>query len=58
LRNLRISAGLRSGSGAADVTAGGEVSGRLLVELRSGQTQARANLGLSGNIRDGLALKR
>jgi hypothetical protein len=58
LRNLRISAGLMSGTGAAEVAANGEISGRMLVELRSGSTQARSSLVLSGSTKDGLVLKR
>ena len=58
LRNLRIAGGLMSASGAAEVGVTGETTGRVQLELRSGPTQSRASLALSGNVKDGLQLKR
>ena len=58
LRNLRIAGGLMSASGAAEVGVTGETTGRIQLELRSGPTQSRASLALSGNVKDGLQLKR
>ena len=57
-RNLRLSAGAMSATGAVEIGATGEANGRLQVELRSGSSQARASLALSGNVKDGLVAKR
>jgi hypothetical protein len=41
-----------SAGGSADADAGKNISGRFAVELKSPVAQARANLALSGNLRE------
>ena len=50
LRQLRLSAGLLSANGAAEVDARKNLSGRLQIELRAQTTQLRANLAISGTL--------
>ena len=52
LRQVRLSSGPVSASGGADVDAGKNISGRFAVELKSPVAQARANLAVSGNLRE------
>ena len=50
LRQIRLSAGLLSANGAADVDERKNLSGRLQIELRSQAAQFRANLAISGTL--------
>src|SRR3970282_508245 len=50
LRQFRLSAGLLSANGAADVDAQKNLSGRLQIELRAQATQIRATLAISGTL--------
>ena len=52
LRQIRLSAGLLSANGAAEVDAKKNLSGRLQIELRAQTTQFRANLAISGTLRE------
>jgi len=52
VRQLRIAAGLLSGSGALDIDAQKNLAGRLQLELRAQATQARATLAISGSLKD------
>ncbi|TAK66789.1 MAG: hypothetical protein EPO19_13145, partial [Betaproteobacteria bacterium] len=52
LQQLRLSSGPVSASGSADVDGRKNVGGRFSVELKSPVAQARANLALSGNLRE------
>ena len=50
LRQIRLSAGLLSANGAADVDERKNLSGRLQIELRSQAAPFRANLAVSGTL--------
>jgi hypothetical protein len=50
LRQIRLSAGLLSANGAADVDAQKNLSGRLQIELRAQTSQGRATLAISGTL--------
>ena len=52
LRQVRLGAGPVSAGGSADVDAGKNISGRFAVELKSPVAQARANLAVSGTLRE------
>jgi len=52
LAQLRLSSGPVSASGSADADARKNVAGRFSVELKSPVAQARANLALSGTLRE------
>jgi hypothetical protein len=50
LRQVRLSAGLLSANGAAEVDAQKNLSGRLQIELRAQTTPLRANLAIAGTL--------
>ena len=50
LRQIRLSAGLLSANGSAEVDAQKNLSGRLQIELRAQTTQLRANLAIAGTL--------
>jgi hypothetical protein len=52
LRQVRLAAGPVSAGGNLDVDAGKNISGRFAVELKSPVAQARANLAISGTLRE------
>lgn len=52
LRQIHLAAGPLSAGGSADVDASDNISGRFVAEIKSPVAQARANLGLSGNLKE------
>ncbi|MDP2323990.1 MAG: AsmA-like C-terminal region-containing protein, partial [Gammaproteobacteria bacterium] len=50
-RNLRLSAGLLSATGGAEIAPDKDVSGRVAVELRSQAAQMRGNFNVTGNLK-------
>lgn len=52
LRNVQLNAGLVTAGGYADVSASDNLSGHFVVDLTSGERQGRANLSLSGSVKE------
>jgi hypothetical protein len=52
VRQLRLIAGLLNAAGTLDMDPQKNLSGRLQIELRAQTTQARANLTVSGTLKD------
>ena len=50
LRQIRLSAGLLSANGSAELDAQKNLSGRLQIELRAQVTQLRATLAITGTL--------
>ncbi|HVY07541.1 MAG TPA: AsmA-like C-terminal region-containing protein, partial [Burkholderiales bacterium] len=50
-RNMKLTAGLLSATGAFDVSANKDVSGRIAVELRSQAAQIRGNYSVNGDLK-------
>jgi len=52
VKQLRLSAGLLSASGAAETDANGKLSGKLQVELKAQAVQARSVVTILGTLKE------